>query len=115
MNGLRLMVVACPVFQPEIELLAATAQNSITPRWLEMGLHERPTENLHTALQAAIDAVTPGEFDAVALAYGLCNRAIIGLRARSRPVVIPRAHDCIGILLGSSHCYLAQLEAQPGT
>ena len=115
MNPLRLLVVACPVFQREIEQLAATAKNSVTLRWLEMGLHEQPAGNLRTALQAAIDTATPAEFDVVAIAYGLCNLAVIGLTAKSVPVIIPRAHDCIGMLLGSSSCYLAQLDAQPGT
>jgi hypothetical protein len=115
MGQLRLLVIACPVFQREIELLAATAQSRVTTCWLEMGLHERPHQELHAALQAAIDAVAVANFDAIAIAYGLCNRGIIGLVARSLPVVIPKAHDCIGMLLGSTQCYLAQLEAQPGT
>ena len=116
MRPLRLLVIACPVFQREIELLTAAAgKTAVTMRWLEMGLHERPAGNLHAALQAEIDAAAPENFDAIAIAYGLCNRGIIGLAARALPVVIPRAHDCIGMLLGSSACYLAQLEAQPGT
>jgi len=115
MNPLRLLVLACPVFQREIELLAAGAKHSLTLRWLEMSLHERPADALRTALQAAIDSAAPEEFDAVLIAYGLCNRGVIGLTAKALPVIIPRAHDCLGILLGSSACYLAQLEAQPGT
>jgi hypothetical protein len=30
-------------------------------------------------------------------------------------VAIPRAHDCIGMLLGSARRYLGELTAQPGT
>jgi hypothetical protein len=115
MSQLRLLVIACPVFQREIELLAPAAKTLVTPRWLEMGLHERLPQELHAALQAAIDAAGPADFDAIAIAYGLCNRGILGLTTRMLPVVIPRAHDCLGLLLGSSRCYLAQLEAQPGT
>ncbi len=115
MNRLRLLVIACPVFQREIELLAVAAKTFVATRWLEMGLHEQPAENLRAALQGAIDEAAPGDFDAIAIAYGLCNRGIIGLTTRALPVVIPKAHDCIGLLLGSSACYLAQLEAQPGT
>ena len=115
MGQFRLLVIACPVFQREIELLAPASSSQITTRWLEMGLHERPYQQLHAALQAAIDQTASGDYDALAIAYGLCNRGIIGLVARSLPVVIPRAHDCIGMLLGSTQCYLAQLEAQPGT
>lgn len=115
MSQLRVMVIACPVFQREIELLAADAKTAVATRWLEMGLHEQPHENLRAALQAAIDEAVPADFDAIAIAYGLCNRGILGLQARTLPVVIPKAHDCIGMLLGSSQCYLAQLQAQPGT
>lgn len=115
MNPLRLHVIACPVFQREIEVLAADCPVHITTRHLEMGLHERPAENLHAALQAAIDETSTGQCDAIGIAYGLCNRGIIGLQSRQLPVVIPRAHDCIGMLLGSGKKYLAELDAQPGT
>ena len=115
MNRLRLHVIACPVFQRELEMLAAGAKTEVTFQHLEMGLHEGSAENLRAALQGAIDGVTTGQCDAIAIGYGLCNRGIVGLEARALPVVIPRAHDCIGMLLGSSRCYLAQLEAQPGT
>ena len=115
MNRLRLHVIACPVFQRELELLAAEARTGFTTRHLEMGLHERSADQLRAALQAAIDEVAPGRGDAIALAYGLCNRGIVGVQARALPVVIPRAHDCIGMLLGGTRCYLAQLESQPGT
>jgi hypothetical protein len=115
MSRLRLHVIACPVFQRELELLAAGAKTEVTFRHLEMGLHEGSGETLRAALQSAIDGVAAGQGDAIAIGYGLCNRGVVGLQARSLPVVIPRAHDCIGMLLGSSRCYLAQLEAQPGT
>jgi hypothetical protein len=115
MSRLRLHVIACPVFQRELELLAANARSSVTLRHLEMGLHEGAAENLRAALQNAIDAVPASQCDVIAVGYGLCNRGVIGLQARATPVVIPRAHDCIGILLGGNGCYLAQLEAQPGT
>ena len=115
MNRLRLHVIACPVFQRELEMLAAGAKTEVTFRHLEMGLHEGSTENLRAALQGAIDGVATGQCNAIAIGYGLCNRGVVGLEARALPVVIPRAHDCIGMLLGSSQCYLAQLEAQPGT
>jgi hypothetical protein len=115
MSRLRLRVIACPVFQREIEALAAEVQTHVTTQHLDMALHEGSAENLRNALQAAIDQVPPADADAVAVAYGLCNRGIVGLQARALPVVFPRAHDCIGMLLGSTQSYLAQLELEPGT
>ena len=113
MARLRLTVIACSSIRPELEMLAAEAKPVITFRHMEMGLHERSAGALHDALQSAIDVEVEG--DAVVIGYGLCNRGVVGLQARTLPVVIPRAHDCIGMLLGSSQRYLTQLEAQPGT
>ena len=115
MKPRRLLLIGCPIFQREIERLAATTRNAVTLRWLEIGLHERPASALRDALQAAVDAASAGDFDAVLLAYGLCNRGVVGLAATSIPVVIPRAHDCLGVLLGSTRRYLDQLESEPGT
>jgi len=113
MQRLRLSVIACPSMQPELEMLAAESGTAVSLRVLEMGLHEKSAAALHQALQQAIDTAT--DCDAVVLAYGLCNRGVLGLVARAVPVAIPRAHDCIGMLLGSSRRYLGELEAQPGT
>ncbi len=109
----RLAVIACSSLRPELEMLAAEAHPAIRFQHLDMGLHQGSAEALHTALQSAIDAST--DDDAVALGYGLCNRGVVGLRARAVPVVVPRAHDCIGLLLGSSARYLGELENTPGT
>lgn len=114
MNRLRLQVVVCPVLQRELEILAASAPAQITTRHLEMRLHERPPSQLRIALQDAIDQTPADQYDAIGIAYGFCNRGIVGLQARALPVVIPRAHDCVGMLLGDTKRYLAQIEAQPG-
>jgi hypothetical protein len=105
----RLAVIACSSLRPELEMLA---DETVAVRYLEMGLHQRSADVLRRALQEAIDAET--EAGAIAVGYGLCNRGIIGLQAGSLPVVVPRAHDCIAILLGTSR-YLAEIEATPGT
>lgn len=113
MPSLRLSIIACPSVQPELEMLAAQAGSKIALRFLEMGLHERSTQALRTALQAAINETKNA--DAVALGYGLCNRGVIGLQARDLPVIIPRVHDCIGLLLGSRKRYVTELEKEPGS
>jgi hypothetical protein len=111
MQRLRLTLIACPSMQPELEMLAARSGTVVSFRPLEMGLHEKNAAA--AALQEAVDAAT--DCDSVALGYGLCNRGVEGVAARQVPLVIPRAHDCIGMLLGSSRRYLAELEDVPGT
>ena len=109
----RLHVIACPSLQPELQMLAAESGNEVTFRHLDMALHQRSAAALHDALQAAIDETAA--VDAVVIAYGLCNRGVVGLKARALPLTIPRAYDCIGMLLGSGERYRDQLAAQPGT
>jgi hypothetical protein len=111
----RLQLIACRVFEHELAALTGAARCEVTIRYLDVGLHEKPAAQLHEALQTAIDETPADRFDAVGLAYGLCNRGLLGVQARSLPVVIPRAHDCIGLLLGDSARYLAQLAAHPGS
>lgn len=112
---MRLHVIACPVFQRELELLSRDTANEVTFRPVEGVVHECPTQALQSALQSAIDQAAPSDCDAIAIAYGLCNKGLIGLRARHVPVVIPRAHDCLGMLLGGGRRYLEQLQQKPGT
>jgi hypothetical protein len=111
----RLHLISCRVFERELEVLAPVARTELQIQYLEMALHEKPGEQLRAAMQQAVDAVSIGEADAVGLGYGLCNRGLLGLKARELPVVIPRAHDCLGILLGSTKRYLAELDKQPGS
>ncbi len=109
----KLSVIACPSLRPELELVAAKTGEDVSFRYLEMALHNRSTGALHDALQQAIDS-TRG-CDVLVIGYGLCNRGIVGIAARDIPLVIPRAHDCIGLLLGSTARYLEELDREPGT
>jgi hypothetical protein len=78
-----------------------------------MALHNTSSEALRQSLQSAIDASTA--CDAIAIGYGLCNRGVVGVMARDIPLVLPRAHDCIGMLLGSNERYIDALDDEPGT
>lgn len=115
MNRPRLLLVACRVFERELEVLARSAKTEMQIHYVEIALHQQPGAQLRAALQAEINTVPEQDYDAVGLGYGLCNRGLVGLKAHGLPVVIPRAHDCLGLLLGSSKRYLAELEKQPGT
>lgn len=108
---MRLKVVACAVFEPELRALTAESPHEIELELLDAGLHERP-DYLRREAQAAIDA---SQADAVALIYGLCGRGTAGLVARRAPVVIPRVHDCLSLFLGSRAEYRRQFSEHPGT
>ena len=111
----RLLLVACRVFERELEVLARSAKTEMQIHYVEIGLHEQPGAQLRAALQEEINSVPEEDYDAVGLGYGLCNRGLVGLKSHGLPVIIPRAHDCLGILLGGSKRYLAELEKETGT
>ena len=82
-------------------------------------LHDIGEEAMSSRLQAKIDSSlasrTPDAWpDAIVLLYGLCNNGVRGLHAPT-PIVIPRAHDCITLLLGSRTRYDEHFQANPGT
>lgn len=101
----RIALLACSVFEQEIALHAQGGSHIAETRFFEMGLHDRP-EQLRSALQASLDAVDArSDIEAVVLAYGLCGRGTAGLRPLHHKLVIPRAHDCITLFLGSKEAY----------
>ena len=101
----RIALLACSVFEREIELLASGAPHIVDSRFYEIALHDRPDE-LRAKLQAELDSLDArDDIDAVVLAYGLCGLGTAGLRAERHPFVLPRAHDCITVFLGSKERY----------
>ncbi len=105
----RVKVIACATV---IEEMTPLMPPELAREVLDFGLHLHPGE-LTAALQAAIDASIG--YDTVLLGYGLCSNAVVGLRATTAQLVIPRVDDCIAIFLGSCDAYRAQARQEPGT
>jgi hypothetical protein len=99
---LRLKLIACNVFQREICYCLARVPHVIDPEFIELGAHSNPGL-LRRRIQERIDAAEESgtKYDAILLLYGLCGNAGAGLIARGAPLVMPRAHDCATVLLGS--------------
>jgi len=111
---MKLRVVACGVFEPELTALAPQCGNDVDLEFLEAGLHATPNL-LRETIQQRIDEAAEADCDALCLGYGLCGRGTAGLVARSIPVVIPRVHDCLTLFLGSREEYRRQFQRHPGT
>ena len=121
---MRLLALTCEVLARSVYLCAARSPHVVDVHLNRRGLHDDPP-NLRTILQREIDAVdAPGgsalgavnaPYDAILLAYGLCGAATAGLRAGSIPLVVPRAHDCITLFLGSRDRYTTEFTGHPGT
>jgi len=109
----NIALLACSVFEREIALLAGNAEHIVETRFYEIALHDRP-DTLREKLQSEILTLDArDDIEAIVLAYGLCGRGTAGLRAGRHPFVLPRAHDCITVFLGSKEHYAAHQRGCP--
>ncbi|MBM3471999.1 MAG: DUF1638 domain-containing protein [Armatimonadetes bacterium] len=111
---MRYQLIACEIMLREAALRAATSPNVIDLHFLTKGLHDNP-DALRERVQAKIDALDGQPHDAVILGYALCSNGAVGLQARSTPLIVPRAHDCITFFLGSKALYAQRHSEKPGT
>jgi hypothetical protein len=110
-GSLPLVVIACKVFQNLLEAyLPDEVAANIT--FMDYGLHRVPSK-LTWSVQDQIDQVE--EASVIILGYGLCGNGLQGVKSRQHTLVIPRADDCIAILLGSREAYLEEFDNEPGT
>jgi hypothetical protein len=110
----RLRAIACEVLYREFCLCVARSRNVVDLQFASQGLHDLESADMCERLQCEVDAADPGKYDVVVLGYALCNNGIVGLRATSIPLVIPRAHDCITLFFGSRQRYREYFDAHPG-
>lgn len=111
---MKIKCIACEALARPIYLSAALSPHIVDITLMKIGLHNEPVI-LSQRLQAEIDAASASQYDAIVLGYALCGKAAHGLAARNIPLVIPKAHDCITLFLGSRDKYNQQHAACPGT
>jgi hypothetical protein len=111
-----LKLISCNVFQREASWCIARSPHVIDVEYTELGEHVR-SAGLRAIIQAKIDATEASgkTYDAILLLFGLCGNATIGLQARRTRLVIPRAHDCCTILLGSRAKFAEHFGDAPST
>ena len=111
---MRLKLISCEIFLREFCTLVARSHNTIDVEFLPKGLHDIGAEGMQKRLQEALDRVEDDKYEAILLGYGLCNNGLVGLVARKVPLVLPRAHDCITVFLGSAKRYEEYFNSHPG-
>ena len=112
---MRLQFITCKVMQREAYFCAARSKNVVDILLMEQGLHDEP-EKLRSEVQKALDNtcdIQGRPYDASLLGYGLCSNGIVGLSAKI-PVIAPRGHDCITLLLGSKDRYQEYFDSHHG-
>lgn len=121
---MRFKLLCCKALQRETASLIYGCPHIIDVTMVRQRLHDTP-KMLAQALQQEIDRVDAGDdlhtddstrpIDAILLGYGLCSNAVAGLGSRRYPLVLPRAHDCITLLMGSRAQYDEDFRAHAGT
>jgi hypothetical protein len=117
--------LGCSILTAEVAAEVPKAGTLVDLKFVPAGFHEQP-EILNQILQREIATIeewnllkvkSPSAnktYDAILLGLGLCDKATVGLYARTIPLVIPRAHDCITLLLGSKERYQRYFDDKPG-
>jgi hypothetical protein len=105
------VIIACQVLQDLLErLVPRDLVADVT--FSDYGLHRVPQKMTHT-LQKKIDDIEKPSL--VVLGYGLCGNGLNGIRSGRHTLLVPRANDCIALLLGSREAYAREFDAEPGT
>jgi len=111
---MRLMLIGCSLLLREISDAIARSPHVVDAKFLPAGLHDSGAKTMRSRLQQEIDSVDASRYDAIVLGYGLCGMGLAGLKAPAVPLVVPRAHDCITLLMGSRFKYSEFFAANPG-
>jgi hypothetical protein len=111
---MKLKLISCEIFYREMCAAVSVSPHFVDITFLPKGLHDLPPGQMPVKMQEAIDAVDE-TYDAILLGYGLCNNGLVGVRARTCPLILPRAHDCITLFLGGRGRYREYFDTHPGT
>ena len=111
---MKLRLIACEILYREFSAAIARSVNRVDMESLPKGLHDAGQAAMSGRLREVLAQVDPAEYDAVLFGYGLCSNGVVGLAAGRVPLVIPRAHDCITLFLGSKERYLDYFQNNPG-
>ena len=95
---MKTVIVACRTLQAEIELAMEKTGVRHHIEYIESGLHERPAK-LARIVQELLNTI---EADRVLLCLGQCGNSMVGIKAGSFEMVLPKVDDCLSLLIGST-------------
>ncbi len=118
-------LIGCKIFEREIASVAYNCKNMLDVSLIKQKHHEKPVK-LNQLLQEEIDRIDQNaddhsqdtevvDYNAILLTYGLCSGTTMGLRSKKYPLVIPKVHDCVTMLLGSRDRFNEYYFSHPGT
>ena len=112
MRCLRIAVIACDIFQKELDLLIGDDPEVVHKEYLEFALHDHP-DDLKAKILEKVGALE-GKVDVVFLGYAVCQSLKGIVNELPIPAVMLDADDCIGVFLTPLE-YANEKEKCPGT
>ncbi|MFH1264915.1 MAG: DUF1638 domain-containing protein [Planctomycetota bacterium] len=111
---MRLKLIACEILYREFCWAVSRSPNRVDIEFMPKGLHDMGQEGMAGRLAETLQGIDESNYDAALFGYGLCSNGLVGLTAQNVPLVVPRAHDCITLFLGSKERYLDYFESHRG-
>lgn len=98
---MRLKLISCEIFAREVQAVQARSRNHVDVELLAKVPHQLSDSETVVYFQTLIDRAA-AHYQAVLLVAGSCRQSLSGLEARAVPLVLPRAKDCISLLMAGA-------------
>lgn len=89
-------IIACEMLKDEVLKSQENTGNKDPIKWMDSILHMDP-DKLRADLQNVIDDCTG--YDNLLFVYGSCGNGLVGLKATTARLIVPKTADCITMLL----------------
>ncbi|UNC91351.1 DUF1638 domain-containing protein [Candidatus Contubernalis alkaliaceticus] len=90
------IIIACRVLQDELDMVIKLTKKNYPINWVDSDYHMDP-DKLRGKLQSEIDQLK--DVDNVLFAFGCCGNGLVGLKASTANLIIPKTDDCISMLM----------------
>jgi hypothetical protein len=107
---MKIKLIGCDSTMNEVRSLGIS--ETMDCEFLDFNFHGKPAL-LHARLQEIIDQSQ--DYDLIITTYSRCSNVVVGLLSQRVPLLLPKTHDCISLLLGSNERQLKLLKENPGT
>ena len=100
MADIQTKIICCRTIGDELQDAEDSTGIAYPVLWIESGLHNVPRK-LHRVLQETVDQAEKEGAERILLAMGFCGNSLENLKTERAELILPRADDCITLLLGS--------------
>ncbi|TGE35438.1 DUF1638 domain-containing protein [Desulfosporosinus fructosivorans] len=107
---MKIKLIGCDSTKNEVRSLGIP--ETMDNEFLDFNYHGKP-DLLHVRLQELIDQSQ--DYELIITTYSRCSNVVVGLLSKRVPLLLPKTHDCISLLLGSNERQLSLLKENPGT